>query len=138
MRASGLDQYLASQIAEVSRARVQQLIERGEVLVNDAAARPRCACEAMSGSPLQPRPMPRRCARWRRRLRSTLFTKMTNLAVVNKPAGMMVHAGAGATDDARNRGTLVNALLHHFQTLSGVGGELRPGLCIGWIARPAG
>jgi hypothetical protein len=40
----------------------------------------------------------------------------------------MVHAGAGATDDARNRGTLVNALLHHFGTLSAVGGELRPGI----------
>ena len=51
-----------------------------------------------------------------------------DLAIVNKPAGMMVHAGAGATDDARNRGTLVNALLHHFGTLSAVGGELRPGI----------
>jgi 23S rRNA pseudouridine1911/1915/1917 synthase len=51
-----------------------------------------------------------------------------DLAVVNKPSGMMVHAGAGATDDARNRGTLVNALLHHFKDLSGVGGELRPGI----------
>jgi len=39
-----------------------------------------------------------------------------------------VHAGAGATDDARNRGTLVNALLHHLKKLSGVGGELRPGI----------
>jgi len=51
-----------------------------------------------------------------------------DLAVVNKPAGMMVHAGAGATDSARNRGTLVNALLHHFQQLSAVSGELRPGI----------
>src|ERR1019366_4552358 len=51
-----------------------------------------------------------------------------DLAIVNKPAGMMVHAGAGATDDARNRGTLVNALLHHFGTLSAVGGDLRPGI----------
>ncbi|MGA3197465.1 MAG: RluA family pseudouridine synthase [Terriglobales bacterium] len=51
-----------------------------------------------------------------------------DLAIVNKPAGMMVHAGAGATDDARNLGTLVNALLHHFQSLSAVGGELRPGI----------
>jgi 23S rRNA pseudouridine1911/1915/1917 synthase len=51
-----------------------------------------------------------------------------DLAVVNKPAGMMVHAGAGATDSARNRGTLVNALLHHFQQLSGMSGELRPGI----------
>ena len=51
-----------------------------------------------------------------------------DLAIVNKPAGMMVHAGAGATDDARNRGTLVNALLHHFSTLSQMGGEMRPGI----------
>jgi 23S rRNA pseudouridine1911/1915/1917 synthase len=54
------------------------------------------------------------------------------LAVVNKPAGMMVHAGAGRGDDARNRGTLVNALLGHMGKqaagLSGVGGELRPGI----------
>jgi 23S rRNA pseudouridine1911/1915/1917 synthase len=51
-----------------------------------------------------------------------------DLAIVDKPAGMMVHAGAGATEDARNRGTLVNALLHHFASLSGVGGEMRPGI----------
>jgi 23S rRNA pseudouridine1911/1915/1917 synthase len=41
---------------------------------------------------------------------------------------MMVHAGAGATDADRNRGTLVNALLHRFGPLSQVGGELRPGI----------
>ena len=41
---------------------------------------------------------------------------------------MMVHAGAGATDADRNRGTLVNALVHRFGQLSGVGGELRPGI----------
>jgi 23S rRNA pseudouridine1911/1915/1917 synthase len=41
---------------------------------------------------------------------------------------MMVHAGAGATEDERNRGTLVNALLHRFGQLSGVSGELRPGI----------
>jgi 23S rRNA pseudouridine1911/1915/1917 synthase len=51
-----------------------------------------------------------------------------DLAVVNKAAGMMVHAGAGATEAERNRGTLVNALLHRFGQLSGVGGELRPGI----------
>jgi 23S rRNA pseudouridine1911/1915/1917 synthase len=51
-----------------------------------------------------------------------------DLAVIDKPAGMMVHAGAGASDDARNRGTLVNALLHHLASLSGVGGALRPGI----------
>ena len=51
-----------------------------------------------------------------------------DLAVVNKPAGMMVHAGSGASDDARSRGTLVNALLHRFKALSSTGGELRPGI----------
>jgi 23S rRNA pseudouridine1911/1915/1917 synthase len=51
-----------------------------------------------------------------------------DLAVINKPAGMMVHAGAGASDDERNRGTLVNALLHRFGALSGLGGALRPGI----------
>jgi 23S rRNA pseudouridine1911/1915/1917 synthase len=54
------------------------------------------------------------------------------LAVVNKPAGMMVHAGAGRTDDARgdtrNKGTLVNALLFHMAKLSEAGGDLRPGI----------
>jgi 23S rRNA pseudouridine1911/1915/1917 synthase len=51
-----------------------------------------------------------------------------DLAVVNKPAGMMVHAGSGATDEARSGGTLVNALLHRFTALSSVGGDLRPGI----------
>ncbi len=51
-----------------------------------------------------------------------------DLSVINKPAGMMVHAGSGATDDARNRGTLVNALLNHYRQLSTTGGPLRPGI----------
>jgi len=61
-----------------------------------------------------------------------------DLAIVNKPAGMMVHAGAGATEEERNRGTLVNALLHRFGKLSGVGGELRQASCTGWTKPPAG
>jgi 23S rRNA pseudouridine1911/1915/1917 synthase len=48
--------------------------------------------------------------------------------VVNKPAGMMVHAGSGQTEDNRNRGTLVNALLHHIGRLSSSSGPLRPGI----------
>jgi 23S rRNA pseudouridine1911/1915/1917 synthase len=47
------------------------------------------------------------------------------LAVINKPAGMIVHAGAGARSRS---GTLVNALLHRFGSLSGVSGESRPGI----------
>ena len=48
--------------------------------------------------------------------------------MVNKPAGMMVHAGSGQNEDARNRGTLVNALLYRFKKLSATGGDLRPGI----------
>jgi 23S rRNA pseudouridine1911/1915/1917 synthase len=51
-----------------------------------------------------------------------------HLAILNKPAGMMVHAGAGTTEDARNRGTLVNALLYHLNHLSEIAGTQRPGI----------
>jgi 23S rRNA pseudouridine1911/1915/1917 synthase len=51
-----------------------------------------------------------------------------DLAVVNKPAGMVVHAGSGQNEDARSKGTLVNALLHRFKKLSSTGGDLRPGI----------
>ncbi len=51
-----------------------------------------------------------------------------DLAVINKPAGMMVHAGSGQNEDARSRGTLVNALLFRFKKLSATGGDLRPGI----------
>jgi 23S rRNA pseudouridine1911/1915/1917 synthase len=126
--AQRLDQYLAAQIAEVSRARVQQLIEKGEVLVNGAAAKASLRLKGeeritITGPPQTP---PLRALA--EEIALDIVYEDDDLAIVNKPAGMMVHAGAGATDDARNRGTLVNALLHHFQALSGVGGELRPGI----------
>ncbi len=50
-----------------------------------------------------------------------------SIAVLNKPAGMAVHAGSGK-NEAGSKGTLVNALLHRFGQLSGAGGELRPGI----------
>ncbi|MFZ0481290.1 MAG: RluA family pseudouridine synthase [Terriglobales bacterium] len=123
-----LDQYLASQIAEVSRARVQQLIERGEVLVNDAAAKASLRLRGDERITITAPPHAPPLRAMAEEIALDIVYEDDDLAVVNKPAGMMVHAGAGATDDARNRGTLVNALLHHFQTLSGVGGELRPGI----------
>jgi len=123
-----LDQYLAAQITEVSRARVQQLIERGEVLVNGAAAKAslRLRGDELITITVPPQAPPLRAIA--EEIPLDIVYEDQDLAVVNKPAGMMVHAGAGATDDARNRGTLVNALLHHFKALSGVGGELRPGI----------
>jgi len=128
-----LDQYLATQLsevrdAEVSRARVQQLIEKGEVLVNQTAAKASLRLKGeeqitVTGPPQAP---PLRAIA--EDIALDVVYEDDDLAIVNKPAGMMVHAGAGATEDARNRGTLVNALLHHFGTLSTVGGELRPGI----------
>src|SRR5271165_6814093 len=125
-----LDQYVATQLSEVSRARVQQLIAKGEVLVNATPAKASLRLKGngeeqitVIGPPHAPplRAIPEKIA-------LDIVYEDDDLAIVNKPAGMMVHAGAGATDDARNRGTLVNALLHHFKTLSAVGGELRPGI----------
>jgi len=128
-----LDQYLATQLSEVnrtevSRARVQQLIARGEVLVEHTAAKASLRLKGdeqitITGPPHAP---PLRAIA--EEIALDIVYEDDDLAIVNKPAGMMVHAGAGATDDARNRGTLVNALLHHFKKLSAVGGELRPGI----------
>src|SRR6185312_2127204 len=123
-----LDQFLVSQIPETSRARVQELISQEQVLVNGKPAKP--SVQLRGGETIQivgtvQRPPLRAIAE---EIPLEIVYEDDDLAVVNKPAGMMVHAGAGATDDVRNRGTLVNALLHRFGTLSGVGGELRPGI----------
>ncbi len=125
-----LDQYLAAKLPEVSRSRLQQLIVKGGVLVNGAVAKASLRLKGngeeqitVTGPPHAP---PLRAIA--EEIALDIVYEDDDLAIVNKPAGMMVHAGAGATDNARNRGTLVNALLHHFQTLSAVGGELRPGI----------
>ena len=126
--AQRLDQYLASQIPDVSRARLQQLIEKGEVLVNDAAAKASLRLRGDEKVVILGPPQAPPLRAMAEEIPLDIVYEDDDLAVVNKPAGMMVHAGAGATDDVRNRGTLVNALLHHFKALSGVGGDLRPGI----------
>jgi len=123
-----LDQFLVSQLPATSRARVQQLISQAKVLVNDLPAK--ASLHLRGGEHVEirgelQRPALRAIAE---EIPLDIVYEDDDLAVVNKSAGMMVHAGAGATDDERNRGTLVNALLHHFAALSGIGGELRPGI----------
>jgi 23S rRNA pseudouridine1911/1915/1917 synthase len=123
-----LDQFLAAQLTETSRARVQQLIAEQKVLVNNAPAKASLRLRgdeqiAILGA-FQPPPL-RAIAE---DIPLEIIYEDDDLIVVNKPAGMMVHAGAGATEAERNRGTLVNALLHRFGKLSAVGGELRPGI----------
>jgi 23S rRNA pseudouridine1911/1915/1917 synthase len=123
-----LDQFLAAQLPAISRARVQELIAQKQILVNGAPAKPALrlrGCEQieildeLSRPPLRAIP---------ENIPLDIVYEDADLAVINKPAGMMVHAGAGASDSERNRGTLVNALLFHFKMLSGVGGEMRPGI----------
>jgi len=123
-----LDQFLVSQITNTSRARVQQLIDEEKVLVNDDAAKASLRLrggERISILAEVKSPPLRAMAE---EIPLDIVYEDDDLAIVNKAAGMMVHAGAGATEDERNRGTLVNALLHRFGQLSGVGGELRPGI----------
>ena len=123
-----LDQFLVSQITNTSRARVQQLIDEEKVLVNDDAAK--ASLRLRGGERIailgDVKSAPLRAMA--EEIPLDIVYEDDDLAIVNKAAGMMVHAGAGATEDERNRGTLVNALLHRFGQLSGVGGELRPGI----------
>ena len=123
-----LDLFLAQQLNDVSRSRVQLLLEQRSVLVGGKlakASRKVRAGESISilGDPQSP---PLRAMA--EAIPLEIVYEDGDLAVVNKPAGMMVHAGSGATEDARNRGTLVNALLHHMRELSSSSGPLRPGI----------
>ena len=123
-----LDQFLAKQLPEISRVRVQQLIREQKILVNDAAAKSSLRLRGDESITLLgvAKPAPLRAIP--EEIPLDIVYEDDDLAVVNKSAGMMVHAGAGATEDERNRGTLVNALLHRFGRLSAVGGEVRPGI----------
>jgi len=123
-----LDQFLVGQLPEASRSRIQRLIEQEKVLVNDQPAK---ASQRLRGDEhvvvLGSVELPALRA-MAEAIPLDIVYEDDDLAIVNKPAGMMVHAGAGATEDQRNRGTLVNALLHRFGQLSAAGGELRPGI----------
>jgi 23S rRNA pseudouridine1911/1915/1917 synthase len=123
-----LDQFLVTKLPNVSRARVQELISEGKVVTDGTVAK--AALRLKRDQQIEilgevQRPPLRATAE---DIPLDIVYEDDHLAVINKPAGMMVHAGAGATDDARNRGTLVNALLHRFGALSEVGGQLRPGI----------
>jgi 23S rRNA pseudouridine1911/1915/1917 synthase len=123
-----LDQFLAAQLDGVSRSRVQLLMEQGDVLVN--GEREKASFKLRGGERIaitgEPHPAPLKATA--EDIPLDVVFEDADLAVVNKPAGMMVHAGSGQSEDARSRGTLVNALLHRFKKLSTTGGELRPGI----------
>jgi len=118
-----LDRWVAEHCPNLSRARVQELIEEGLVTVNDARSKAsyklrggdRVFVEAQERPPLSAEP---------ESIPLQILYEDGDLLVVNKPAGMSVHAGAG-----NSRGTLVNALLGRGQELSQGGmDQLRPGI----------
>ena len=123
-----LDQFLAAQLEGVSRSRVQLLLDQGDVLVN--GEREKASLKLRGGESItitgEPHPAPLRATP--EDIPLQVVFEDNDLAVVNKPAGMMVHAGSGQSDDARSRGTLVNAILFRFNKLSSSAGELRPGI----------
>jgi 23S rRNA pseudouridine1911/1915/1917 synthase len=117
-----LDHYLQARLKDFSRARLQSWIKEGRVLVSGAAAKPSLVLrggEKIEVTPADPPPLKADPEN----LPIEILYEDAAVIAVNKPAGLTVHAGAGA-----HSGTLVNRLVHHFSTLSQVGGEMRPGI----------
>lgn len=117
-----LDVYLGDLYPKLSRSRLQEWIKKGRVKVDGEVRKPSHTLkggEKIAVEPLELRPLRARPED----LPLEILYEDMDLIAVNKPAGMTVHAGAGRED-----GTLVNALLHRFQSLSQVGGDLRPGI----------
>ena len=131
-----LDQYLTEQLA-ISRARVQMLLEQAGITV-DGKSGHKPSMKLRGGETIAilaaPEPPPLRATP--EDIPLEFIYEDDDLAVINKPPGMMVHAGAGNSsagsdemlDDPRQSGTLVNALLHHLQKLSTGSAPLRPGI----------
>ena len=117
-----LDQFLAKQLPEYSRSRLQQLIRSGFVRLNKQTTRPRQIVRGgdkihlieppLEKIEMRPEPIPL----------DVLFED-DDLIIINKPADLTVHPGAGQREH-----TLVNALLSHCTNLSGIGGKERPGI----------
>jgi len=123
-----LDQFLVAHLDGVSRSRIQLLLDQGGIMVDDRRAKAAHKLRGNESISVTGEAQPPQLRAIPEEIPLAIVFEDDDLAVIDKPAGMMVHAGAGATEDARNQGTLVNALLHHFQSLSTTAGELRPGI----------
>lgn len=117
-----LDAFLRERLPGYSRARLQLWIKEERVLLNGAPARSSHILHGGDSIEVHPAELPPLKAEPEDLPLSILYQD-ADVVVVDKPAGMVVHAGAG-----HSRGTLVNALLHHFGSLSSAGGDLRPGI----------
>ena len=117
-----LDRYLAAVLPGQSRSQVQRLIEQGLVTVEGRQARANLAVREGDRVTVN---IPAAVATEvvAEDLPLPILYRDADVIVVDKPAGMVVHPAAG-----HESGTLVNALMHHVPDLSGIGGELRPGI----------
>jgi 23S rRNA pseudouridine1911/1915/1917 synthase len=117
-----LDAFLHERLPEFSRSRLQSWVKEGRVLVNSTAVRPSYLIRGAEQISIDPAELPLLKAQ-AEALPLKILYQDEDVVVIDKPAGMVVHAGAG-----HHSGTLVNALLHHFGSLSSVNGDLRPGI----------
>jgi 23S rRNA pseudouridine1911/1915/1917 synthase len=119
---SRLDSFLTAALPDRSRSQIQKLIKDG--LVTGGVKELRASTPVKTGQRFTvdiPAPEPSTAVA--EDLPLTILYEDADVVVIDKPAGMVVHPGAG-----HRSGTLVNALLHHVDDLSGIGGELRPGI----------
>jgi 23S rRNA pseudouridine1911/1915/1917 synthase len=117
-----LDQFLAKRLPQYSRSRLQQLIRTGFVRLNEQPTRPRQILR--SGDKIDLRePPPEKIDVQPEAIPLEILFEDDDVIVLDKPAGITVHPGAG-----QRQHTLVNALLGHCTTLSGIGGKERPGI----------
>ena len=119
-----LDQYLVSNLSDISRSQIQKHIKSGSILVNGKLAKTGYSllnCDKISvldsiydieKNDLIPEP-----------IKINIIYEDLELAVINKQSGMVIHPGVGHLS-----GTLVNGLLYHFNSLSNINGETRPGI----------
>ncbi len=117
-----IDRYLADELADLSRARIQVLIKNAHATLNDTAAKPRSILAA--GDRIRvtvPDPEPSEALP--QDIPLAILHEDDDLIVLDKPHGLVVHPAVGNPD-----GTLVNALLHHCGSLSSIGGVTRPGI----------
>ncbi|HSC77456.1 MAG TPA: RluA family pseudouridine synthase [Candidatus Acidoferrales bacterium] len=124
-RGQRLDHFLATELTQLSRSQLQKCIRDGGVTLDGKEIR-RASLRLRGGEKLAVvLPEPPASTAVPEEIPLDVLYEDDDLAVLNKPAGLVVHAGAGP---ARRGGTLVNALLHRFRRLSAIGGPLRPGI----------
>lgn len=116
-----LDAFIAGETS-FSRSAVQRMIDSGDVLLNMKEAPSKAKVKAGDEVSVTP-PMPEITDILPQDIPLDIVYQDADIAVINKPKGMVVHPAAGNPD-----GTLVNAIMYHIKDLSGIGGEVRPGI----------